>query len=117
RNDSLSVAFRTADDVDVAINAIPSLSCVDTFPLVIDFPGERQHLTFRIRAEGVVRASSFAITDTITGRRYNIGGDGSVVITGVVDLSSLKLLIESGVPAPMSVEATEVVCPGDSLVI
>lgn len=117
RNDSLSLAFRTADNVDVAINAIPDLLCLSEIPLAIAHAGDEHDLEFVIQAEGIVRGSSFAIMDTLTGRRYNFDHSGSLVITDAVNLSALRLLIVSGIPEPVEVSAPKIVCPDDTLVI
>lgn len=97
RNDSLSVSFRTSDNVNVAINAVPGLSCVSEIPLTIDGLDGKNDLHFAIHTEGIVSELSFAITDTTTGRRYDFDERGLTTIAGNVNPGALRLVITSGI--------------------
>ena len=97
RNDSLSVSFLTSDAVRVAINAVPGLSSLSEVPLAVDGVDGKDALHFGIQADGVVRGSSFAIRDTITGRSYDFDERGLATVAGNVNLGALRLVITSGV--------------------
>ncbi|MFO7259115.1 MAG: T9SS type A sorting domain-containing protein [Bacteroidota bacterium] len=80
-NDSLSLAFVTADGVPVAINAVSHIECAVHIPVDVRGSGGSA-LTFRVRAHGALEAAVFALFDEATGRRYEFDDQGEVTVDG-----------------------------------
>ena len=115
QNDSLSLAFRTAEGVSAAIHAVSTLECEEYIPL--DIHGDvGRTLTFRIQGYGALQRASFAVFDEETGMRYDFDAQGEVTLGGSPGLQ-LHLIVESEVPTSLAAAYPDRVCPGDTLYV